>query len=201
MRRANAESPYEVFGRPRDLAGARELARRDKHQFQWWASWLLGAQSYKTQHRGADGGVDGKIFYANGPYGTGKIIISVKGGDNVGVGMVRELEGVLTDQHAQMGILITLAPPTAPMRSFAAGVGFVPKSAHERMPRIQIVTVEDLLDGRMPKLPPLPKVEPGARTIHRKKDSQLELLLDFNGTKQKIVTDDDFVDPKFVAFS
>jgi hypothetical protein len=161
----------------------------------------LGAHSYKTQHRGPDGGVDGKIFYANGPYGTGKIIISVKGGDSVGVSMARELEGVLQEQNAEMGILITLADPTAPMRSYAAGLGFVRKSAHGRMPRMQIVTVEDLLDGRMPKLPPLPRVEPGSRTIRRKKDSQLEFLLEFEGTKRKVVTDDDFVDPRLAIFS
>lgn len=28
---------FEVCGTPKDLEGARELARRDKYQFQWWA--------------------------------------------------------------------------------------------------------------------------------------------------------------------
>jgi len=84
-----AQDKYKVVGRPMDLAGARELAHRDKHQFQWWAAWRLGAQTYREEKKGADRGVDGNIFFANGPYGTGRIIVSVKGGDNVGVAIGR----------------------------------------------------------------------------------------------------------------
>lgn len=203
LNRANApKGSYEVFGRPTDLRGAHDLFRRDKHQFQWWASWLLGAQSYKTEKRGADGGVDGKFYFANGPYGTGKIVSSVKGGESIGVSHVRELEGVLRDQKAEMGILITLHEPTQPMRAFAAGAGFVPQSAHGRLPRIQIVTVTDLLDGRMPQMPPMPQAAPGARKISRRKgDSQLELMLTFQGGKrEKVKADVDFIDPRFADF-
>ncbi len=42
---------FQVVGRPTDLAGARDLARRDKHQFQWWASWRLGARWYREERR------------------------------------------------------------------------------------------------------------------------------------------------------
>lgn len=202
LKRAHAPpKSYEVFGRPNDLQGAKELAKRDRHQFQWWANWLLGAQSYKTQNRGADGGVDGKIFFANGPYGTGKIVISVKSG-GVSVKDVRELEGVLTDQSAHMGVFITLEPPTQPMTSFVAGVGHVPKSAHGRLPRLQIVTIEDLLAGRMPELPPLPRVAPGARKVFRRKNGeQLEMMLEFKGEgRQRVKADVDFIDPRFAEF-
>lgn len=201
--KGHPHATYEVQGRPRDMKGARELASRSKHQFQWWACWLLGAQSYKTQKRGPDGGVDGKIFFANGPFGTGKIVISVKGGESVGVSMVRELEGVLADQNADMGILITLSEPTKPMSATAAGYGFVSKSAHGRLPRMQIVTIEDLLDGRLPKLPPIQKPSTGTRKIHRKtKKDQLEILLQLPGSKKPIAVhdDSDFVDPRLVDF-
>jgi DNA modification methylase len=107
-----ASSSYQVVGRPADLAGARELARRDKHQFQWWAAWYLGSHTYREEKRGADRGIDGNIFYPNGPYGTGRIITSVKGGENVGVAMVRDLRGVIEREEAQMGILVTLTEPT-----------------------------------------------------------------------------------------
>ena len=193
--------PHEVLGRPTDMRGARELARRDKHQFQWWASWLLGAQSYKAEKRGPDGGIDGRIIFKNGPYGLGRIIISVKGGEHVGAPMVRELEGVVRGQGAQMGILITLAEPTQPMSKEASGYGFVQKSAHGRLPYIQIVTVEDLLKGRFPLLPPLPKPIAGVRKTHRSKErEQLEMLFDFDGVRQKVTDDADFVDPRLVQF-
>ena len=144
-------SEYKVSGRPMDLAGARDLAARDKHQFQWWAAWRLGAQTYREEKKGPDRGIDGNIFFANGPYGTGRIIISVKGGGNVGVAMVRDLRGVIEREDAEMGVLITLENPTSPMASEAAAAGFVRKSAHGRLPRIQIVTIEEILDGRTPK--------------------------------------------------
>src|SRR5690606_25810163 len=82
---AKPSENYRVFGRPTDFEGAVDLASRDKHQFQWWAAWLLGAQTYREEKRGSDRGIDGNIFFRNGPYGDGRIIISVKGGDNVGV--------------------------------------------------------------------------------------------------------------------
>jgi site-specific DNA-methyltransferase (adenine-specific) len=75
-----SDKDYSIVGRLVHLGGAIDLARRDKHQFQWWACWFLGAQTYREEKRGADRGVDGNIFFANGPYGTGRIIISVKGG-------------------------------------------------------------------------------------------------------------------------
>jgi site-specific DNA-methyltransferase (adenine-specific) len=42
---------YEVFGRPTTLAGARDLAQRDKFQFEWWAAWLLGGRATRKKAR------------------------------------------------------------------------------------------------------------------------------------------------------
>jgi adenine specific DNA methylase Mod len=190
-------SDYKVAGRPTDMAGARELAARDKHQFQWWAAWRLGAQTYREEKKGADRGVDGNIFFANGPYGTGRIIISVKGGDNIGVGMVRDLRGVIEREEAEMGVLITLATPTAPMLTEAAAFGFVRKSAHGRLPRIQVVTIEDILAGIMPKMPPLPVLPRHAAPTKKRKHDQMELLLPFEGLNIKPVKGE-FVDPRFM---
>jgi adenine specific DNA methylase Mod len=58
---------YSVQGRPTDLAGARELARRDKYQFQWWAAWRVGSHTYREEKKGADRGIDGNIYFKNGP--------------------------------------------------------------------------------------------------------------------------------------
>jgi adenine specific DNA methylase Mod len=189
---------YDVHGRPGDLAGARDLARRDKYQFQWWASWRLGAQTYREEKRGADRGIDGNIYFKNGPYGDGRIIISVKGGENVGVQMVRDLRGVIEREQAEMGILVSLVEPTGPMLKEATDAGFVNKSAHGRLPRLQIASIADVLDGRMPKLPPLPLPEKHPIRAPRRADrDQLELLLPFPG--EKIAPrKDTFVDPRFV---
>jgi DNA modification methylase len=202
-RRLRARHPtaaYTVHGRPTDLAGAVDLARRDKHQFQWWAAWRLGAQRYREEKRGADRGIDGRAHFKNGPYGDGLLIISVKGGDNVNVSMVRDLRGVIEREDAEMGILVTLVEPTGPMIAEAAAAGFVRQSAHGRLPRLQIVTVADLLDGRMPKLPPLPEEQVGRAPAPRRRKidpQQMELLLPFVGGKQ-VFEKGEFVDPRFL---
>jgi DNA modification methylase len=189
---------YNVEGRPTTLAGARDLAQRDKFQFEWWAAWRLGAQTYRK--RGADRGIDGNIFFKNGPYGDGRIIVSVKGGEHVGVDMVRDLRGVIEREEAEMGIMITLAEPTKPMMAEATNAGFVRKSAHGRLPRLQIVTIEELLDNRLPKLPPLPVPEQHPIRAPRRRDrDQLEFLLPFAG--EMLLPDKDaIIDPRFVRF-
>src|SRR5207247_6128337 len=55
----------EASGEPVDLTGARELASKDKYQFQWWALDKLGAQPVAGKKKGSDKGIDGVIpFFA-----------------------------------------------------------------------------------------------------------------------------------------
>lgn len=192
---------YEVDGRPKDYAGAIELARRDKYQFQWWAAWLLGAQTYQSK-KGGDRGIDGNIYFRNGPYGHGRIIISVKGGEHLNPSMVRDLSGVVQrETDANMGVLITLNDPSKGMVADAAAAGFVEKSAHGRLPRIQIVTVADLLDGRLPKMPRLPDpVRTAPRSNAARNRDQLELFLPVVGSGRPITKDGEIVDPRFLRF-
>jgi len=191
------ESSFKVEGRPTTLAGAIELAKRDKHQFQWWAAWLLGAQRYEGK-KGADRGIDANIFFPNGPYGFGRIIVSVKGGDNVSPVWVRELAGVVDREKADMGVLVTLAEPTRGMKVEAAGLGLLQRSVHGQKQRIQIATVAELLSGTFQKhLPPLPRPQIGIGRKRKDKD-QLELMLPFETTA--IMTEDGaFVDPRYLT--
>lgn len=199
LHKVGAAAPV-VVGRPTDLAGARALAVRDKYQFQWWAAWRLGAQTYEGK-KGGDRGVDANIYFANGPYGLGRIIISVKAGENLNPGMVRDLAGTVAAENADMGILVTVADPTRGMISAAADHGFVSKTPHGRLPKLQIVTAEDLIAGRMPKLPPLPVPQDGPRVRRRRERDQLELLLPFEGTGGLKLPDGAFVDPRYALFA
>jgi hypothetical protein len=47
-------SPSSVHGTPTDLDGARDLAMRDKYQFQWWAVSLVNAVPFAGKKKGAD---------------------------------------------------------------------------------------------------------------------------------------------------
>jgi hypothetical protein len=144
---------YEVLGVPKDAGAARLLAETDKYQFQFWALSMIEAVPYKGGRKGADGGVDGYIYFKPDGKMTEKAVISVKGGANVGVGMIRDLIATIEREKAKVGVLLSLEDPTSKMRIEAAAAGLYKTESLGDFPRIQILTIEDLFDGRKPHLP------------------------------------------------
>ena len=69
---------FQVHGTPKDLEGARDLALRDKYEFQYWACSLVGAQPYQGRKKGADTGIDGLIFFQDDKGAAKKVIVSVR---------------------------------------------------------------------------------------------------------------------------
>lgn len=147
MKDAFPNISFQVYGTPKDLDGARDLAQRDKYQFQWWACSLVNAQPYQGKKKGSDGGIDGLIFFQDDETGAKKIVVSVKGGENVGVTMVKDLIATVEREKAAMGLFVTLAEPTKPMNTEAISAGFY-KSSKGDFPKIQILTIDDLLSGK-----------------------------------------------------
>ena len=147
---------YNVHGTPKDLEGARDLASRDKYQFQWWAVSLVNAVPFGGKKKGADTGIDGLIYFKNfdadGKVTTERIIVSVKGGETVGVGMIRDLAHVVARDNAKIGLFLTLTEPTRPMLTEAVKEGYF-EAPNGKYRKIQITTIADLLDGRKPDLP------------------------------------------------
>lgn len=136
-----------IIGEPTDVEGARALAAEDPYQFQWWALGLVGARPVE-QKKGADKGIDGRLYFHDEQEGpTKQVIFSVKAGKNLHRNMVHELRGVVDREDAAMGVLITMAEPTGPMRQDAASSGFYEGTWGQKYPRIQLITVEELLDG------------------------------------------------------
>lgn len=141
-----AAATYQVIGEPTTLSGAQALAESDKYQFQWWALGLVGARP-QEEKKGADKGIDGRLFFHDEAVGgkSKEIILSVKGG-HVTVKDVRDLGHVVNREDAVIGVLITMKQPTDPMKREAASAGFyVAPGSAARFPRIQILTVGDLL--------------------------------------------------------
>jgi len=140
---------YRVVGEPTTIEGAEELAREDPYQFQWWALGLVGARPMEGK-KGADRGIDGRLFFHEGVASdTKQVILSVKAGQNISVAMIRDLGHVVQRENAQIGVLITMKEPTQPMRSEAAGAGFYHSPYFNRdYPRLQIKTVAELLAGK-----------------------------------------------------
>lgn len=142
----------EVHGTPKDFEGAMALAERDKYQFQWWAVSLVDAVPFGGKKKGADGGVDGFIYFKPDGKKTEKAIVSVKGGLNVSVPMIRDLAHVVDREKAKVGVFVTLAEPTAPMKLEARKAGFY-KTEYGNYPKIQILKIEELMEGAKPLLP------------------------------------------------
>lgn len=144
---------FEVHGEPVSEAGAEKLAEEDRFQFEWWALGLVGARP-QEQKKGADKGIDGRLYFHDEPGAdTKQVILQVKSG-KTGVKHVRDLVGVVNREDAQIGALISLREPTQPMRKEAASAGFYdsPWGSH---PKIQLLTVEELLEDAELDYPPI----------------------------------------------
>jgi hypothetical protein len=145
---------FVIHGEPKDLAGALELANQDKYQFQWWAVSLVGGQPYGERKKGADSGIDGYLYYLDEKDKIKKAIISVKGGHNANVSMIRDLGHVIDREKADIGVFITIDNPTRPMTEEAAMKGFYHSPLGKDYLKIQILTVDEILQGKQPNIPP-----------------------------------------------
>ncbi len=114
----------------------------------------MGAQPYGGRKKGADAGIDGRLYFRPDPKTLATCVVSVKGGEKVGVEMIRDLRGVMAREGAPVGLFITLSEPTAPMRREAADAGVFQSEFFGDIPALQIFTIAQLLDpnGPRPKL-------------------------------------------------
>jgi adenine specific DNA methylase Mod len=197
---------YSLEGLPRDFASAVKLAEPDKYQFQWWANYLFDPHALREHKRGADRGVDGEIFFPNGPGRPwGRMLTSVKGGGHVGPGMVRDFCHVIDREKATMGLFVCLYPPTRAMTTEAAGLGFA-ETVHGRIPRLQIVALEEWFAGRRPSLPPLQHLPSAAltasvkgKTAKRPDPNAPELPFTFTGGKAGAEKGVLYINPRMVS--
>jgi len=184
LKDAHGAVRYTVTGEPQDLTGARELAESDRFQFQWWALGLVGARPVE-QKKGADKGIDGRLYFHEGPGNeTKSIIFSVKSG-GTGSRDIRDLRGVIEREKAAIGVFLTLDQPTRDMKKEAAEAGFYDSpwilgGKKQKHYRLQIYTIEELLDGIQPDLPQtgIAGVRPfkRARKVKTKTEHQKRLL-------------------------
>ena len=152
---------FQVIGEPQSLPDARQLAQDDRFQFQWWALSLIYARPYggdegsKKGKKGADKGVDGVITFMDDASNKPKrILVQVKSG-KVSSRDIRDLVGTVQREKAEIGVFLTLEPPTKQMTGEAASAGLYESKGWGRTyPRIQILTIEQLLNGAELQMPP-----------------------------------------------
>ncbi len=153
MKQAFPGLAFDVVGRPQDLNSALDLAARDKHQFELWALSVVEAQPWKGGRKGADGGIDGIIYFKPDGKKTERAIVEVKGG-GVGVKDIGRLAQVIERERAPFGVFLTAQPPTRAMERDAAAVGLWENPTTGRTyPRLQILTLAEIFQGKRPNIP------------------------------------------------
>jgi len=162
---------YKVIGEPVSVPDAQTLADQDPYQFQWWALGLVGARPVE-QKKGSDKGVDGWLYFHDEGEGseTKQVVLSVKAG-HTNVAHLRDLRGVMERERAEIGVLVTMQDPSQPMRAEAAGAGFYHSPGwNKNYPKLQILTIDDLLEGKTIDMPPLGQVSTTFKKAPKAKD-------------------------------
>jgi site-specific DNA-methyltransferase (adenine-specific) len=133
---------------------------------------LVNARPAKDHRRGTDTAIDGYTNFFDDKSGEAKqVIVQVRSG-YVGVNHVRDLIGVLEREEAAIGVLITLREPTKPMLTEAAAAGFYEsRDFPGRYPRLQILTIAELLGGKELECP-AHRVETFAKAERKTKSTQ-----------------------------
>ena len=152
---------YRVVGEPTTLTEAQSMVPPDatletRYEFQYWALGLVGARpASDSRKKGADAGVDGYFSLVHSSDGKKEtyiqVIVQVKSG-HVGANLIRDLAGTVGSDN--LGLFITLGEPTEPMKAAALAKGMYRNPLMDtHHPRIQIMTIAELLEGKLPNLP------------------------------------------------
>ncbi|MBV9688919.1 MAG: restriction endonuclease, partial [Ktedonobacteraceae bacterium] len=101
-----------------------------------------------------DKGIDGAITFIDDPYSKPKrVLVQVKSG-HVKSGDIRDLVGTVQRENAAIGVFITLETATRDMMKEAVSAGYYHSPGwNEDYPRIQILTIVELLRGAKIKMP------------------------------------------------
>jgi site-specific DNA-methyltransferase (adenine-specific) len=164
---------YATIYEPLDVSGAEALAAEDPHQFQDWFVRKLGGVS-RHHRRGADRGVDGRLYFkddATGP--LRQIIVSVKSG-KINPAYMREVHGTMHRERAAMGILAVLRQPSKAMLRDAASSGMLTCLAGT-YPKTQIITVDQLFSKTPLNLPPLQRMTERRTSVAAIPETQMDL--------------------------
>lgn len=149
-------STFKVTGIPHDVAAARAMFSDSAFEFERWAVTLVGAQP--NQKQVGDKGIDGvgRFVLSSKKTDVGRILVSVKGGKTINPSMARDLAGTVHQQGAELGILVTLEPATRGVQEVIDQSGYWTHPANGvKYPVLQHFTIQELLKGARPNVPPM----------------------------------------------
>lgn len=149
----NVLDKIQLNGIPKDMESAVALANkkddRTRKEFEKWAVLTYSNnRAVINTKKGADQGIDGVAYFQGNKDDREKIIFQVKSG-KVKSGDIRDLQGTMTLQQAEIGIFITLKPPTKAMIKTAKAAGiYQSKYMNQSVDKIQIITIQEILEDR-----------------------------------------------------
>ena len=140
-----AKRDYDIIGVPKDVKSARELFTYKPKQFEIWAVSLVGG--FPQPEKSGDKGIDGKVYFIDQDRKTQYAVCQVKGG-KLTTSMIRDFEACIAREKSPMGFFISLETPTKGMYQEADELGFFESPSKRKIPRLQIRTIKELLDGK-----------------------------------------------------
>ena len=149
----------ETHGTPYDVATAKALAKKDPFEFEKWVCGAIGAHGMFRDPgtKGRDGGVDGVIEFGlyqvdGAPLQKEYAIVQVKGG-KVSPDHVKALWQTVTDFNGRAGIFVCFKDHLATVEQNRKRGTYADLTG--KYPIIQGFSVEQLLKGEKPNLPPM----------------------------------------------
>lgn len=139
-----------LSGIPQDIESAKALALkkddRVRKEFEKWAVLTYTAnRAVINDKKGADAGIDGIAFFLATASENAKVVFQAKSG-GVNRGDISKFNNDRVREGAELGVFLTLEHPTRPMIEEARAAGnWDHPLMGRRYPRIQIVTIEEVL--------------------------------------------------------
>jgi hypothetical protein len=165
---------YDVLGDPKDAYSAHKLFEESPKQFEIWAVGLVAG--VPQPEKSGDKGVDGKVYFMDLQQKLQWAVCQVKGG-HLTPGVIRDFAHVIERDKAAMGFFICLDMPTKGMYQEADELGFFDSPSGRKIPKLQIRTIKELLDGKEFDFPKGYSLKSGGKKMAREGE-QVEMGLD-----------------------
>ena len=167
------DQDYDVLGDPKDAHSAHKLFEQSPKQFEIWAVGLVAG--VPQPGKSGDKGVDGKVYFMDLEEKLRFAVAQVKGG-HLTPGVLRDFAHVIERDRAAMGFFICLATPTKGMYREADELGFFESPSGRKIPKLQIRTIKELLEGKEFDFPKGYSLKSGGKKLVREGE-QVELDL------------------------
>lgn len=155
-------SSIELNGVPQDVESAIMLANKEddrtRKEFEKWSILKYsGNKAIINEKKGGDGGIDGIVYFKdineNGREENRQALFSVKSNKNLTPSVIRDLNGTMAREGAAMGFLITLYPQSNLIKESKRYGVYKNNILGHTYPKIQVLSVEDILKGEYMRIP------------------------------------------------